>query len=106
MKYLRILKKYILVFVGAVLFGLAAVKLKSARRGERKANDKLRDLQEQDIDQYDKKIEGHVEKIKKAEARAAKRKEDARKKLDQIDSNSSSVGDLLSEYNSKRNNGV
>ena len=102
MKYLRILKKYLFVFVGAVLFGLAAVKLKSARRAENKANDRLRDLQEEQIDDYDKKIDSHVANVKKAEERASQRKDNAIKTLDKIGENSSSVGDLLDEYNRKR----
>jgi len=102
MKYLALIKRYLYVFVGAVLFGLAAVKLKSARRSENKANDKLRDLQESEIEEYDEKIDHHVTKLKDAEARANKRKEDAIRKLDKISENSSSVSDLLDEYNSRR----
>ena len=102
MKYLRILKKYLFVFVGAVLFGLAAVKLKSARRAEHKANDKLRELQEAEIDEYDQQIDKHVTQLKDAEARANKRKDDAIKTLDKIGDNSTSVSDLLDEYNRKR----
>ncbi|MDJ0952548.1 MAG: hypothetical protein QNJ81_02595 [Acidimicrobiia bacterium] len=102
MKYLRVLKEYLFVFVGAVFFGLAAAKYKSARRTESKANDKLRDLQEEQISDYDKKIEGHINNVKKAEERATKRKENALKRLDTISNNSSSVGGLLDEYNRKR----
>ena len=102
MKYLQLLKKYFWVFVGAVLFGLAAVKVKSAQRGELKANNKLRDLQEAEIQDYDKKIEQRVESLKKAEAKTHKVKEDAIKRLDTISKHSGSVSDLLSEYNSKR----
>ena len=106
MKYLRLAGKYIWVFVGAVLFGLAAVKVKSAQRGERKANDKLRDLQEQQIDEYDKKIDKHVDNVKKAGERSQTRRDNAIKRLDTIASNSESVGSLLDEYNSKRNDSV
>jgi len=102
MKYLRLLGKYLWVFVGAVLFGLAAVKVKSAQRGERKANDKLRDLQEAEIDDYDDKIEVHVDNVKKAEERAHERREVALKRLDTIGKNSDSVGSLLDEYNRNR----
>lgn len=102
MKYLRVLKNYFFVFVGALLFGLAAVKLKSARRAEHKANNKLRELQEAEIDEFDKKIEKSVKKVRRSTERSVKRKENALKKLDQISDNSNSVRSLLDEYNSKR----
>ena len=102
MEYLRLLGKYFWVFVGALLFGLAAVKVKSAQRAENKANDKLRDLQEAEIAEHDAKIQGHLNNVKKAEERSKTRREDAIKKLDTISKSSSSVSSLLDEYNSSR----
>jgi hypothetical protein len=103
MKYWQLFKRYFWVFVGAVLFGLTAVRVKSAQRGERKANDKLRDAQEEDIDRYDKIINKRVDNLKRAEARSQKVRDNAIKRLDTIKDNSESVGSLLTEYNANRN---
>jgi len=102
MKYLKLLKKYLFVFVGAVLFGMAAIKVKSAQRSENKMSQKLRELAEAGIDDQDKIIAKNVNDLRKAQAHASKVKKNAIKKLDNISSNSESVGSLLNDYNRDR----
>lgn len=102
MKFLQTLKKYLFVFVGALLFGLAAVKLKSARRAENKANEKVREQFRGNINSTSEEIEDRMHSANRAKLLADKRREDALKKLDQISENSGSVGALLDEYNRKR----
>jgi len=102
MKYLRLLKKYIFIFVGAALFGLAAVKLSSANRGERKANDKVRELTQNQIDEIDKDIDKSVEALKSKQAKNREAKANAVKKLDKITKHSGSVTSLLDDYNHDR----
>ncbi len=102
MKYLRLLKKYLFVFVGAVLFGLAAVKLKSAQRGENKANDAIRDMTKAQIAKLDDGIRKDVDNLKAKQRRTKEVKENARKQLDKIGNESSSVKSLLDDYNHDR----
>jgi len=102
MKYLILLKKYIWIFVGAVFFGLAAVKLKSAQRSENKANNKLREQTQSAIDVASEDIDKSVNNLKAKQAHSKEVKANAIKKLDSIAKNSGSVGSLLDDYNRDR----
>lgn len=102
MKYLRLLKKYIFIFVGAALFGLAAVKLSSANRGERKANDKVRELTLNSINITSHEIDQSINSLKDKQAKNKEAKDNAFEKLDRITKHSGSVTNLLDEYNHDR----
>ena len=102
MKYLRLAKKYIFLFVGAVLFGLAAVKLSSANKKEREANDKIRDLSEDTIARVDKEVKANVDSYLEKQRKNKEAKANAKKRLDKIAEKSGSVKSLLDEYNSNR----
>lgn len=102
MKYLSVAKKYLAVFIGAVLFGVAAVKVKSATRTEKKAADKVREYAESLDEASESKVSEMVDKMTESQVKAKKAKENAIKKLDAISSNSGSVKSLLDEYNSNR----
>lgn len=102
MKYLQLLKKYLFVFVGALLFGLAAVKVKSAQRGENKANNAVQDMVSGQINATDANIRESVRAMESKQAATKKAKENAIKKLDKIGEHSSSVKSLLDDYNHDR----
>ena len=102
MKYLKLFAKYIWVFVGAVLFGMAAVKVKAATRGENKANDKIRELMKADINEQDIIIKKSTDKLMAAQLHSREVKRNAVKRLDKIGESSNSVSSLLSEYNANR----
>ena len=102
MKYMNLIGKYIWVFVGAVLFGIAAVKIKSAQRSENKQAQKVREAAEANIAVEDKIIEKNVDKLKSAQAHTKKVKNNAIKTLDNIAKQSGSVGSLLDDYNRDR----
>ena len=102
MKYLRLLKKYLLVFVGAVLFGLAAVKLKSAQRGENKANEKYREQFELGVKAIDSDLQSSMEDLESKQNKSKQVKENALKKLDEIGKHSGSVKSLLDDYKHDR----
>jgi len=102
MKYLLLLKKYIFLFVGAMLFGLAAVKLSSANKKEREANDEIRDLTQNAINVKDSEIEASVESLKKRQTKNREAKTNAINTLDKIADGSGSVKSLLDDYNRDR----
>lgn len=102
MKYLRLLKKYLFVFVGALLFGLAAVKLKSAQRAENKATDRVQELTESQITIKDAEINAHVDIMKAKQKKTKEVRENALKTLDNISKHSGSVKSLLDDYNHDR----
>lgn len=102
MKYWQLFKKYILLFGGAVLFGLAAVKLSSANNREREAAGKVRDLMTDAIEIKDKEIDKSVDSLNKRQAKNREAKANAIKKLDSISDGSGSVKSLLDDYNRDR----
>jgi hypothetical protein len=102
MKYLSLLKKYLMVFVGAFLFGLAAMKVKSAQRGENKAAQRVRDLTDEVITIKDNEVNAAIDDLKRHQDKAKEARDNAVKKLDTISDNSNSVKSLLDEYNRDR----
>ena len=102
MKYVRLVIKYAGLFIGAVLFGLAAVKLSSANKREREQGQKVRDMTEGEIDASTNQIEKHVYKLADKQVKAKRAKENALTKLDKISDKSNSVKSLLDEYNRDR----
>jgi cytochrome c-type biogenesis protein CcmH/NrfG len=104
-KYFKLIGKYLWVFVGAVLFGIAAVKVKAAQRSENRAAEKVREYSEEMIEIKDDEINLRVNNLEAKQRRAKETREtrdDAIKKLDTISNNSGSVKSLLDEYNSER----
>jgi len=102
MKYWQLLKKYFFLFVGAALFGLAAVKLSVANKKEREANDKVRELTINAIEVKDEEIDASVFSLRKRQDENKEAKANAIKKLDNIADGSGSVKSLLDDYNRDR----
>lgn len=102
MKYWQLFKKYILLFGGAVLFGLAAVKLSSANKREREATDEVRRLTVDAIEIRNAEIDASVSSMNKRQDKNREAKANAIKKLDKLSDGSGSVKSLLNDYERDR----
>jgi len=102
MKYLALLKKYIWVFIGAVLFGLTAVKVKSAGRSEKKASDRVRVLSEDAINAKSDDIQKAKDDLTASQEKVREVKDNGFARLDRISDSSSTVKSLLDDYNRHR----
>jgi DNA-binding protein H-NS len=102
MKWWNTTKKYFMVFMGALLFALAALKVKSAQRRENELYRRVRDLSDEDFEEKKVEIEEAVKELEKHQEVAKKVRINAVKKLDIVSENSGSVERLLVEYNRDR----